>query len=536
MTNPVINPQDRSFVEDQLRPFPAVFQKKLRSNYIEILNKHDRRTANLYLLNIKEQLDSEIIERLKFSTLNMDESDLKSLSSLKANKCKEIWRSTRSDNLRIPYKRFVAFIRKHGIESSFIRDEPTQQDYLPLIRRALNPSWWLQNLRKVQSRDIETVARALNFINKRKEIYASNLNVQRRRKQKKAQQDYLEKLVATNEDGEQFKLTDFIETSTANPYIRKSELMVRLRGFEEYAKEQQHVGLFLTVTCPSKYHRAYGISGDPTVNWNGSTPIDAQEYLKSIWSKMRASFKRSDLYPYGLRIAEPHHDGTPHWHLLLFVPVEHKAKLLEIMKRYSFEEDGDEKGADKHRFTVVEIDPTKGSATGYISKYVSKSIDGEHLESGVYGENPIEGAERVTTWASVWAIRQFQQIGGGQVSIWRELRRMKAAAEKGSVIEQARLAADSSDWKAYQEAMGGVICLRKDRPIQMVYEDDVNTDTGELRQNQYEELSAPKIFGIKSGVKLINTRPHTWKITMLSEEQPENTSNLLSEKFEALKG
>ena len=130
---------------------------------------------------------------------------------------------------------------------------------------------------------------------------------------------------------------------------------------------------------------------------------------------MRASFKRSDLYPYGLRIAEPHHDGTPHWHLLLFVPAEHKAKLLEIMKRYSFEQDGDEKGADKHRFKVVEIDPTKGSARGYITKYVSKNVDGKNLESGIYGENPIEGAERVTTWASVWAIRQFQQIGGAQV-------------------------------------------------------------------------------------------------------------------------
>lgn len=42
---------------------------------------------------------------------------------------------------------------------------------------------------------------------------------------------------------------------------------------------------------------------------------------------------------------------------------------------------------------------------------------------------------------------------------------MEAVAEKGSDIEQARLAADNLDWKAYQAAMGGVICLRKDRPL-----------------------------------------------------------------------
>ena len=76
---------------------------------------------------------------------------------------------------------------------------------------------------------------------------------------------------------------------------------------------------------------------------------------------------------------EPHHDGTPHWHLLLFVEPENKTKLLDIMKRYCFEEDADEKGAVDHRFEVVKINPNKGSATGYIAKYISKNIDGKDL-------------------------------------------------------------------------------------------------------------------------------------------------------------
>ena len=34
---------------------------------------------------------------------------------------------------------------------------------------------------------------------------------------------------------------------------------------------------------------------------------------------MRTAFKDNDLQVYGLRVVEPHHDGTPHWHMMLFL-------------------------------------------------------------------------------------------------------------------------------------------------------------------------------------------------------------------------
>jgi len=535
MNKSVIHPHDKSFVDEKLSPLPMPFQKKVFAEYKNILVKTSRKEANLYLLNVEESTESAVVHRLSLNALNLDESDLKNLALSKSKSCMEIWQSTRSKELLIPYKRILSFIQRHGIEPSSLRDEPSENNCKSLIRRSLDKAWWLRNLRRVQGRDIESTAIALNLVSKPKDIYISNHNAYRRKKQKSEQHAFLENMIATNDIGEQFKLSELKQTSISNPYVRKSELMVRIRGFEDHAKEHGHSALFLTMTCPSKYHRAYAQSGDATPNWNGAMPIDGQAYLCKTWSRIRASLDRNRITLYGFRIAEPHHDGTPHWHLLLFVEPANKATLVETMKQYCFEEDGDEKGADKHRFEIVEIDPNKGSATGYISKYISKNVDGEHLDSGVYGENPIIAAERVEAWASVWGIRQFQQIGGAQVSIWRELRRLEAAAEADSIIERARQAADSSGWAAYQEAMGGVICLRKDRPIQLVYENDVDTTTGELRQNQYEEISAPKIFGIKQGNTLINSRPHKWKISKIFENVSEDTPKELPKKLEALK-
>jgi hypothetical protein len=511
-----IHRDDRLYVYEKTNILPEVFKKKIMAEYHQRLKRQSRRDANLYLLNISEHIESAVLSRLSLKTLNADEDDLKKLAEGEAQECIMIWQSLSSESLKKPYKRILGFMAYRGIYPSGLKEDPSTSDMLSLIRRSINKSWWLSNLRVRQNRDIEIVARTLNFVKKNAQIYASDLNVTRRRWQKQNQHEFLENMLAINEEGQSFLLSELKATSVSNPRIRKDELMVRCRGFEDFAKAKKHTCIFITLTCPSKYHRAYSTSGDPTKNWDGSTPIDAQNYLKITFSRIRAELDRQGIRPYGFRVAEPHHDGTPHWHLLLFIKEDAEESLKEIFTHYAFEEDGNEEGADKHRITIVKIDPNKGSATGYIAKYISKNIDGENIDVGIYGENPTIAAKRIETWASVWGIRQFQQIGGAGVSIWRELRRMNPLDDPESIIELARKAADDSKWDDYLKTMGGDDCARKDRPIKLVYKDSVDVSSGVLKENQYGEIKAQSVYGIEHGSIRINTRPHTWEISRAS--------------------
>ncbi|OXR99801.1 replication endonuclease [Shewanella algae] len=477
---PEVHPHDNEWLNKQLYGVPEVFRQEIMADYAA---KDSRREANLHVLGERKAIATILGKSEHFYHINIQDRDCTQAAKIHSRHVLKIIANNPRLNLAALYSLIADFIKSQGIAPPHLAERILKaiemghiagDDAIKVkgaINRAKDEQWWRRKLKTKHIREGETLSRRYNQVNRAKGIYISNLGLGKIRHRWQENQSFLESTLATNEHGYSASLAELSSLNVSNPSIRRQELMVRTRGFEECSKAMGHQALFITLTCPSKYHRSLSKSGSKNPNWNGATPLDGQQYLRRTFERIRAALGNQDIGIFGFRVAEPHHDGTPHWHLLLFVEPNQAQALLKVFRRYAFEEDGNEPGAAKHRLKVEEIDPSKGSATGYIAKYISKNIDGEGIDQDLYGKDAKDSAIRVRAWASLWGIRQFQQLGGASVTVWRELRRMDAIkAAELDWIESIRQCADQGDWQGYTEQMGGVFCKRQEQVIRPLYE------------------------------------------------------------------
>lgn len=381
------------------------------------------------------------------------------------------------------------------------------------VARMFTSAWWVRRLRAAHGRRVEGAAVRLGYVHKRAGCYVSDVSLERRREQRRRNARALESVEVENQNGDTFTLAELAERSNANPRIRRAELMTRISGFEAIAADLGHAAEFWTGTAPSRFH-AVRFDGRRNDRHDGSDARAAQAHLVACWARCRAAMQRRGIRAYGFRIAEPHHDGCPHWHLLLWMPAAQVEGARALFRRYFLEDhDADEPGARENRVKFVAIDPRRGTAAGYVAKYVAKNIDGYALGSDLFGNDEITTAARVDAWAATWGIRQFQQIGGAPVGVWRELRRLASEDGLSDVVEAARAAADvgkragsetgdaARGWARYVALQGGPMVSRDDLVMRTAY-----TRQGEKfnpvamapepAENVYGEPAAPSVFGV----------------------------------------
>ena len=415
------------------------------------------------------------------------------------------------------------------------RNEPDTELLPGAILRLTCAEWWKRKLWLLRCEWREEQLRAACLVSRKTSPYLSQDALSEFRAQREKTRDFLKSFMLENEDGFTIDLETVYYAGVSNPVHRKAEMMATMKGLELLAEARGDRAVFLTVTCPSKYH-ATTENGHPNPKWNGATMRDSSDYLvNTFFAAVRKKLNRDGLRWYGIRTVEPHHDGTVHWHMMVFAHPEEIDSIVAITRDIAIQEDRHELGNDiTPRFKVEYVDGSKGTPTSYIATYIGKNLDSRAVD-GIdpktgkprvdheTGKSMAESVERAIGWARLHRVRQFQFFGIPSRQVWRELRRLASQMArnpegpqrlKDDAMDAVLAAADAGCFATYIEKQGGVLVPRKDYLIRTAYDlaDELN---------DYGEQSV-QIYGIWSPLigesSRVCTHPDNWKLVRRKPE------------------
>ena len=258
-----------------------------------------------------------------------------------------------------------------------------------------------------------------------KNRYITDENLEEYREKQNSIREMMAKIFIFDQStGKRLSMLGVYDKSQANPQNRYNELMLRIHGYQEYAKQNGMAAYFWTITCPSSFHSCPG----SVVNkkYSGAEPLDSKNHLQKVWARFRSACARDGINIIGLQVTEPHRDGCTHRHILIFFAPQHADRVHERMSYQALKVDGCENGAaplkghnhlsegftyfgkgnskipnSGSRFKSVKLDPNKAGAAGYVAKYIGKNTGANRGEV-----SHAEQGERIRGFSSDWAIRQ----------------------------------------------------------------------------------------------------------------------------------
>lgn len=170
-------------------------------------------------------------------------------------------------------------------------------------------------------------------------------------------------------------LSEIVVSSYHSPQKYYAEIQNRINTLSLEAKQKNLFPLFMTLTLPSEFHKMKETKNGVLVKnpkYNGTSPKEAIKILTKKFSKLRHDRalktipKDKRIY---FRVNEPHKDGTPHTHILLFIPHENVDAVMKAFTRL-FRTKGHEGKANE----IQKIINTVKNATAYVMKYINKTL------------------------------------------------------------------------------------------------------------------------------------------------------------------
>ncbi|MCD8757488.1 replication endonuclease [Escherichia coli] len=409
--------------------------------------------------------------------------DLYATDDVKPEEIRKTWEKVAAETLRLDVipPAFEQLRRKRN------RRKPVPYELIPgSLARMLCADWWYRKLWKMRCEWREEQLRAVCLVSKKASPYVSYEAVMHKREQRRKSLEFFRSHELVNEDGDTLDMEDVVNASSSNPAHRRNEMMACVKGLELIAEMRGDCAVFYTITCPSRFHSTLN-NGRPNPTWTNSTVRQSSDYLVGMFAAFRKAMHKAGLRWYGVRVAEPHHDGTVHWHLLCFMRKKDRRAITALLRKFAIREDREELGNNTGpRFKSELINPRKGTPTSYIAKYISKNIDGRGLAGEISketGKSLRDNAEYVNAWASLHRVQQFRFFGIPGRQAYRELRLLagQAARQQGDkkagalVLDNPRLdailaAADAGCFATYIMKQGGVLVPRKYHLIRTAYE------------------------------------------------------------------
>lgn len=460
--------------------------------------------------------------------------DLYATDDVKPEEIRKTWEKVAAETLCLDVipPAFEQLRRKRN------RRKPVPYELIPgSLARMLCADWWYRKLWKMRCEWREEQLRAVCLVSKKASPYVSYEAVMHKREQRRKSLEFFRSHELVNEDGDTLDMEDVVNASSSNPAHRRNEMMACVKGLELIAEMRGDCAVFYTITCPSRFHSTLN-NGRPNPTWTNATVRQSSDYLVGMFAAFRKAMHKAGLRWYGVRVAEPHHDGTVHWHLLCFMRKKDRRAITALLRKFAIREDREELGNNTGpRFKSELINPRKGTPTSYIAKYISKNIDGRGLAGEISketGKSLRDNAEYVNAWASLHRVQQFRFFGIPGRQAYRELRLLagQAARQQGDkkagvpVLDNPRLdailaAADAGCFATYIMKQGGVLVPRKYHLIRTAYE--INEEP-----TAYGDHGI-RIYGIWSPIAegKICTHAVKWKMVRKAVDVQEAVSGLL---------
>lgn len=165
-------------------------------------------------------------------------------------------------------------------------------------------------------------------------------------------------------------LSELLISAYHSPERYYAEIQNRVNTLENIANQRGLKPLFMTLTLPSEYHRYKTTRNGKIIKnpkYNGMSPREAIKALTIMFAKLRQDRSLKELKKEEriyFRVNEPHQDGTPHTHILMFVPNDRIEKVKLAYKRLF------DTKANDFQIITNEIN----NSVAYVMKYVNKVL------------------------------------------------------------------------------------------------------------------------------------------------------------------